>query len=147
MKKILTLIAILAVAFNFVACDNTAKEQNAQIETIKSEVMKIHDDAMAKMGDLGNLESALNEKIATIKNDTTMAADSVAMVKVADYERAINNLNSAKAGMMSWMNNFTSPSEEATFEEKITFYKSEIEKVNTVMENINSSISTAEEIK
>ncbi len=147
MKKTLTIIAILAITFNFVACDNTAKEQNTQIETIKSEVMKVHDDAMAKMGDLGKLENVLTEKVTEIKNDTVLAVDSSAMVMVAEYETAINNINSAKAGMMSWMNNFTAPSEEATFEEKMTFYKSEMEKVTTVMENINSTISTAEEMK
>lgn len=147
MKKFLSLVAILAIAFNFVACNGEAEEQNKQIETIKAEVMKIHDDAMAKMGDLGTLEKTLDEKVASIKNDTTMATDSLAMISVTNYETAITSIKEAKAGMMEWMNNFKAPNEEATFEEKKAFYDEEMKKVTVVMEDINASIAAGEEMK
>tara|TARA_R110002049_G_scaffold197096_1_gene366760 strand:+ start:452 stop:895 length:444 start_codon:yes stop_codon:yes gene_type:complete len=147
MKKILTIIAILAIAINFTACNGAAEEQNKKVDAIKSEVMKIHDDAMAKMGDLGTLEKTLSEKASAIKSDTAMATDSIAMVTVTNYESAITSINNAKSGMMEWMNNFKAPADEATFEEKMAFYEEEMKKVTVVMEDINSSLATGEEMK
>lgn len=147
MKKILSIVAVLAIAFNFAACNGAAEEQNKQIDAIKAEVMKVHDDAMAKMGDLGTLERALDEKATAIKNDTTMASDSIAMVTVTNYETAVTSIKDAKAGMMEWMNNFKAPADEATFEEKMAFYQEEMKKVTVVMEDINTSLATGEEMK
>jgi hypothetical protein len=147
MKKILTLVAILAVAFQFVACNNVAEEQNKEIEAMKAEVMKVHDDAMAKMGDLGAQEVRISEKVMALKADTTLSSDSLTAVSVASYEVAIANIGAAKAEMMDWMNNYAEPAEDVTFEEKKAFYMTEQEKVNAVMNDINATITASEEVK
>tara|TARA_R110002050_G_scaffold181709_1_gene315195 strand:+ start:445 stop:888 length:444 start_codon:yes stop_codon:yes gene_type:complete len=147
MRKILTLVAILAVAFQFVACNNVAEEQNKEIEAIKAEVMKVHDDAMALMGDLGSEEVRISEKVTALKADTTLASDSLTAVSIASYEVAIANIGSAKAEMMNWMNNYAEPAEDATFEEKKAFYLAEQEKVNAVMNDINANIAASKEVK
>jgi len=45
------------------------------------------------------------------------------------------------------MNNFKAPADEATFEEKMAFYQEEMKKVTVVMEDINTSLATGEEMK
>jgi len=76
-----------------------------------------------------------------------MASDSLEMVTVTNYETAVTSIKDAKAGMMEWMNNFKAPADEATFEEKMAFYQEEMKKVTVVMEDINTSLATGEEMK
>ena len=109
--------------------------------------MKVHDDAMALMGDLGSEEVRISEKVTALKADTTLASDSLTAVSIASYEVAIANIGSAKAEMMNWMNNYAEPAEDATFEEKKAFYLAEQEKVNAVMNDINANIAASKEVK
>ncbi len=148
MKRILTLVAIIAISFNFVSCDGEAKKQAEQIETLKAEVMKIHDDAMAKMGDLGTLANELEQQATAMKSDSTLMSDSAAMAtQLTTYDNAITAINDAKSGMMEWMNTFKAPADEASFEEKMAFYQEEKEKVITVMEDINASLENGATLK
>ncbi len=148
MKRILSLVAIIAISFNLVSCDGEAKKQAEQIESLKAEVMKIHDDAMAKMGDLGTLAAELEQQTAAMKNDTTLMSDSTAIAtQLTTYDNAITAINDAKSGMMEWMNSFKAPADEASFEEKMAFYQEEKDKVITVMEDINASLENGAALK
>lgn len=147
MKKILTLVAAIAIAFQFVACDNTAQENAQKEEALKTEVMKIHDDAMAKMGEVGTEHDRLVAQLDAMKADSVMASDSNFAATATQYQTAISSLEEAKAVMMEWMNNFAAPADEVAHEEKMTYLEAEKVKVVEVNDKMDASIATAKELK
>ncbi len=147
MKKILTLVAVIAIAFQFLACDNTAKENAQKEEALKTEVMKIHDDAMAKMGEVGTEHDRLVAQLESMKADSVMASDSNFAATATQYQTAITSLEEVKGGMMEWMNNFAAPADEVAHEEKMTYLEEEKVKVAAVNEKMDASVAAAKELK
>ncbi|MGW8122749.1 hypothetical protein ACV07N_08810 [Roseivirga echinicomitans] len=131
MKRIFSLLVIVLFVF---AC--APKED--KFETLKTEVFAVHDEVMPKMGELMSLKKQVLEKAEGSSNPDELR--DVAL-----------RLENAQAGMMKWMNDWGTNSKphvnnESTEEEKMAFIKAEIEHVNKVREDINSSIADAKKI-
>lgn len=148
MTKVLTLIVLLAV---LTSCNNSAtpvehtKENNASIprtlsDTLYREVMKGHDVGMAKIGELMRYQQLLRQK-----------ADSIGQTKTGDARKSVldsvlEDLTQAEALMNQWMQEFEPDHAGSTEEEKISFYLSEKEKIDTVNARILRSIEKAKGI-
>lgn len=111
MKKILS-VAVLA--WLMLSCDNlpdnpgaTTESANEDVETLKAEVMAIHDSAMAKMSTLSSLQSKLKETWQSTKDS----------LPYLDMHR---NLQHYKDDMMDWMRNYEVP--ENTGEPEVRDY-------------------------
>ena len=101
-------------------------------------VMAIHDEVMPKMGTLSKLVTELKAKVDT---------NSIGK----EYEIAIKDLQAANKSMMHWMGVFVDRFDSDEIlkgkelsPEKQEWLNEEEEKVNTLKEQINSSIERAE---
>ena len=136
MKNILYTLFVAALV-TFTSCKETKKtEEPSKME----HVMSIHDEVMPKMGTLGKLVGQLKPMADSLGAESVEA-------------KAMKDLQEANRSMMDWMQGFGDrfDSEEIMngkelSDEKKLWLKEEVEKVQQVKENINSSIEHAEEI-
>lgn len=126
MKKVLFL---LAMSLLVVSCGNKTEA----IKKLSDEVLRVHDEVMPKMQDIVNLKKDL-QAIA----DSTLDAD-VATSIHAEIEK----LTTADENMMQWMRDYNGPAADATDEQKIAYYNTELEKINTVKTETESAIESA----
>lgn len=127
MKKIIfaALIGFAAAACNTIS-DNPNVEAEAaddDISQLKSEVMAVHDSAMAKM-------STTNRQMSELKNLWQTAEDSL------PYRQAFRELKQANDDMMDWMRSFELPEEapEDELREYLLEEKRSIQAVHAEME-------------
>jgi hypothetical protein len=90
-------VLFVAIASISVSCQRSKTEEDIKLATLKAEVTKVHDDAMAKMSQLSKLKSELTSKMETIESQ-----DSLALIRQAGNEIAIAN-----EAMMNWMRDFS----------------------------------------
>lgn len=132
MKKIAYL---LVVAFAFMSCSN----DQAKIESLEQEVLELHDDVMAKMGDLAKFEEALAKQIA----DTTSSLDSLGKIEL-DSTRA--RVLRAHQGMLNWMRQYNPPAIEKDKEAAQAYFEEQKEKMSRLRDLTNQSIEEAKSI-
>ena len=135
----------------FFACGNanhnqTHEEHNASIPKTLSDslyklVMEGHDVSMAKMGE-----------IVRLKKEISQQKDSIAKLKTKDKEKltgldtVFNHLVYAEKLMNKWMDDFNPDKAGATEEQKVSYFKKEQEKIDTVNVHIINSIDAAKKI-
>jgi len=104
-------------------------------EQLYRDVMRIHDEAMAKMDDIEMKKKSLTEQISN-------NADMPESEKQA-RQAMILKLDSAGEGMMDWMRKFDPPTDSSDVVLK-TYLEKEMERVTTVRDNILSALEEAE---
>ncbi|RKQ50562.1 hypothetical protein BXY85_1578 [Roseivirga pacifica] len=137
MKKVLAVLAIFVFA---VAC---GESYNTQEHIDK--VFNVHDEVMPKMGEVMALKRQVLEKASALEEAN---GDST---KVAELKDIADKLETANDGMMKWMRAWQANAqphinEQTTVEERKAFLNSEMEKVEKVREDINSSIEAAKSV-
>lgn len=135
MKLFKTVLGAMALTL-MIACGEDNSQQQA-FDTLKSEVLKVHDEVMPKMGKINTLITELKDKV-----DTTEMGRS--------YEKAKLDLEDSHEMMMTWMkdfgSNFSGTIAKDSLAKKIQLLKEEDTKVNELKEKINQSIKNAEEL-
>lgn len=100
------------------------------------EVMKIHDEAMAKMDEIQQLKLNLKKQL---EEAPEMAAE-----KKAEAEKTILKLDSAYDGMMVWMRQYKPLPDSVAGEEKAREYlETEMEKIKKVRQDMIDAIDHA----
>jgi len=132
MKKI---ACSLILAFAFFSCAN----DNAKIESLEQDVLTLHDDVMAKMGELAKYEEALAKQIA----DTTATLDSLGRIEL-DSTRA--RVLRAHQGMLNWMRQYNPPEIEKNKEAAQAYFEEQKEKITRLRDLTNQSIEEASKI-
>ena len=138
MKKKFVVFIALGLAF-VAACNSQKSEEVAKIEALKEEVIAVHDEAMARMGEIMQLKKQLQTKAEA---DTT-----------AGIRQTIQNLEAADAAMMDWMRNFKFQLTEDTNEAadtthaaaKIEYLQQEKEKMKTIDQKMVEAIEAAKQ--
>lgn len=147
-NRTVTLILGAAVALMVVVSSCQPKdEQQERIDKLKEQVIEIHDDAMAKMGEIMKLKAELSKL-----NDKSVPDSLVS--------QNIQALTKANDGMMTWMRNFSAHFPEGTLMgaekpmenkagtvEKDNLAKAleeELKRVRIVAEDIDKAILNAE---
>lgn len=144
-KGILIVIGILIAIIIFSFGSNIGQDE---VSELKEEVITIHDEAMARMGEIMQLKRELSKLKIEAKND------SVILINLSD-------LNKAHDGMMDWMRNFSVRFPEGTLmggeassqaddevmgkEELTNALKEELTSVKVVAEDIDKAIIAAKE--
>jgi hypothetical protein len=133
--KTVLLIALIVLAISCKSEENKTNE-----ETRMERVISVHDEMMPKMGTIGKLISALEQK-----------ADSTASTAGEPYKFAQDDLEDAYTYMMDWMKGFGDrfDSDEimngkALSKQKGAWLIEEEEKVTIMRDMINNSITNAE---
>ena len=98
------LLSSILVLFYLGGCQPSTTESPANLmeaQEIYSEAMEIHDEVMPRMGELMQLQQAVESKV-----DSLNQLDSVAYADTVQYmQHIIDNLRYADRGMMQWMRN------------------------------------------
>ncbi len=126
MKHVLSILTLLLFVLS--GCGNKPD----QLESIKKEVMDVHDEVMPKMGELRSVRKSLIEK--------SKAADSTAANRL---DVLAKNLEVANDQMMSWMNQYE-PQFEGTEEEKIKYYKDQNASIQTVKNSMLNALEAGQ---
>lgn len=134
--------AILLSGILFASCGNSQEsttEETTQevdrVETLKKEIMEVHDKTMKEMGTLKKLDKSLFEAMqaGTIEEDAA--------------QNAINDVRAAHEDMMNWMRNFENPDEmDATEDEIVAYLEGQKEKVEQLDEYTTRSIERAQSL-
>lgn len=127
MKRILALLPFL---FFVVACSSGESTQEKV-----NKIFEVHDEAMPKIGEVMSLKKRVEAKAGESEN-------------AEELNHLATELENAQQNMMNWMHEWSAESgpyvnEEASKEEAAKFFKSQMEKVTKVRDDINSSIAKA----
>ena len=128
MKKLLILFLAISAA-----CQPAEQKDD---DSLKDEVMAIHDEVMPKMGDLRRTRKDL-VKLADsiIVTDSTKAA---ALMALADQ------IGEASEGMMQWMRAYE-PAFEGTDEEIQAYLEEQKKSIQQVKEDMEGALANGEE--
>lgn len=144
MNCLRTILFLLISLVVFTECNKSGHEhhdhpaseavRNDENEALYDEVMKIHDEAMEKIGEIHRLKKILNDKI-----------NSQALEKTAAIGTTITQLDSADKGMFDWMHDFNPPGDTMDKEAYREYMESELEKIKKVRQDIIEALQAAEE--
>lgn len=134
MKKYIILF-VLPLAL-FAACQGNASNEEEKTE-LENKVMAIHDEAMAKMGDIYKLRRSLRSMRDTLE---AQQADSSAILPL---EQEITGLNMADEAMMQWMRQYKAP-DTLQHEQAMQYLQQELTKVERVQTIMDSTLEAAQ---
>ena len=139
MNKIKTLLVAMLVAFTAIACESGPTEEEQQ-NSLKDEVMGIHDEVMPKMGEINTLKNEL------LSNAETLAIDSTNVENIEmsnNLKQVATELEDANKSMMEWMRNYKPNFDEQTHEEIMQYLDEQKVKAGEVKDKILTSIEKA----
>lgn len=134
MKKAWILLALPVLLW---ACSPDKKQKENQASTLETEVMAVHDEAMAKMGDLYKMRRSLRSLRDTLAVQQTDSATLKAL------QQQIDDLNQADEVMMVWMRNYQAP-DSLQQEQTVLYLEQELEKVKRVKIVMDSTLGAAQ---
>ncbi len=142
--KMEKLIFIIPFAL-FFACNTVNKEQQQAVDSLRSEVMTIHDDAMFYMQDIENLKQALLDVKDSVASEDSIIAENVSN----QLDPIILQLEEADEAMMTWMREYTPRyteiKEAGNLDSLQYFLEYEKTKITKVKEVMESAMLRAEE--
>lgn len=147
MRTALPIITILVTAWFTSGCgkpaeeaashDHGAEPMGLEEGKLYDEVMKFHDEGMAKMDEMYTLKQELMKKVAD--------PSGLVREKQAEIESKISQLDSASRAMMVWMRNFRPESDTLDASGYRNYLETELEKVKKVRDDIFAAVERAKE--
>lgn len=134
MKKYM-LYAALPLAI-LSAC-NSGPSAAEQKETLQNEVMAIHDEAMARMGEIYKLRRELRSLRDTLEQQPQ--ADST---RLQHLQQELSALNQADEVMMQWMRQYKAP-DSLEHTAAMDYLQQELTKVKRVQHVMDSTLEAA----
>jgi hypothetical protein len=144
MKKDFLRLIIFTLCIALVSCGKSGHENHEDHDGgagenpeqgLYDDVMKLHDEGMAKMDEIYKLKEELKEQISS--------APELVEEKRKDIEAKILKLDSAQKGMMVWMRSFNPDVDSLDEQEYHKYLESEMEKVKKVKDDIFEAIARA----
>ena len=138
MKRVFGVLLITLFAFS---CGGDSYDREAE----KGKVIDVHDEVMPKLGEVMNLRKQVLAKATELSTDDS-ESDTVESLRDLASE-----LDAARKGMMTWMNDWSKSSKPhvsgtSTVEEQKAYFIAEMERVTKVKDNINNSIAAANKV-
>jgi len=148
MRRVFIPFIVFGMSFTLISCGKSgsgdhhdhASSEGAEEDSaglLYEEVMKVHDEGMAKMDEIYKLQKELKDQIA--------AAPELVEEKRKEIEAKISKLDSARRGMMDWMHDFHPETDSLDEQAYREYLESEMEKVNKVKDDIFDAIARARE--
>jgi hypothetical protein len=130
-------ITILGCSF-LINCKQNANESKSDVSQLLDEVMRYHDEAMAKLPAL--------KKLGTKLYDVQQLGiyQSWPDERKQELGQILNQLGDAEKTMWNWMYAYVQPEETQPDEQKIEYLNSELEKVKIVHKKIFDGMDLAQ---
>ena len=126
MKKI---VAAALLSFVLYSCTDTKKQE----KDLLNEVIKIHDEVMAKDGLLMTNKMQLDTLIKESKNPA-LSAPATALVAALD---------SADSKMENWMHNFDAENKGKSHEQIMTYLAGQKQQIEAIDKQLNASVAAS----
>ncbi len=142
-KHLQAVLILLLPIFIFSSCNQKPAENKEvtetadEVETMRNEVMAIHDEVMSEMGTLMNLKKQLKAKISQTDSTEEKKADSL--------QQLVAQLEEADEAMMEWIRTYKEPSAEMSREEALEYLEMKKKEILEVKEKIHRSETAAKE--
>jgi Mg2+ and Co2+ transporter CorA len=133
-KRLLYLLALPLILTT--ACQSGPSEAE-QKEKLESDVMALHDEAMAEMGTIYRLRRELTSLRDSLQNQATDTA------ATQQLTCEITQLEVADEAMMNWMRRYKAPTEEQPPKEAISYLQQQQTKMEQVKHLMDSTITVA----
>jgi len=117
-------------------------DKNSDAGRLQKEVEEIHDESMAKIGNLRYYQDTLATLLREMNLDTSVTNTEIA----EKYTSVMAALNEADDMMMDWMRNYNPNRGEMSPEERMEYLKSEKEKIEEVKKQMDEVIRKAENL-
>jgi len=138
LKRKSTIALLFLVLFSWLSsCVNT---QQKSVEETEKEVMDVHDQTMAKLGQIEMLSQEIKKIIDELNMDTVK--DQTASIEKLNDQ--LDELEKAHEAMMNWMHHYKPPEKDQQKEAALKYLNEEKEKINTVAQQMMTSIDEAE---
>ncbi|HRN56802.1 MAG TPA: hypothetical protein PLL71_10140 [Agriterribacter sp.] len=146
MKTAILMMAVMFVlSCNSTSPDSTGQQNNASIPKTQSDslyqsAMEGHDLGMAKMGEIARYQQLIKQRtdsLAALKNKAAL---------LPALDSALEALTHAEELMNRWRQDFDPDNAGSTEAEKVSFYRSEKEKIDTVNARIFKSLEKAKQV-
>jgi len=133
---IFTVIAVVTAS----GCNNP---RTAEINKLKDECIKVHDEVMPRLDELSGYRASLRE---WKKDLDTITTDTLAALRQSVLSQVLQ-LDSADDAMMDWMAGYE-PKYESThsIDSAVVYYTKQKEEINEVKNLMEESISNAKEL-
>ncbi len=135
MKKIFGLILVV---FFTLSCGG-GFDRDAE----KDKIFAIHDEVMPEISTVMKLKKRALERVEELTETNPASED------LESFRTLVSELESARKGMMTWMNDWAKNSKphvkgESTEEEQKAFFAAEMERVKKVKKDINNALEKAQ---
>jgi len=138
MKKFL--FPVILLVFLLASCGGGG-EKPVEVVALQNEVMRIHDDVMAKMKDVKMLEGKMEKLMLDETGDTSEEA----MERIKKAQQTRTDLEAAHDAMMKWMRAYR-PNKFDEKEKAIAYLEDQEKEIIVVADKINGSIMAAKEL-
>lgn len=127
----------LSLPLSLIACQGGASDEDRQ-QTLETEVMDLHDEAMADMGKIYRLRRNLTSLRDSLQAQSTDTAT------ISLLTRRIQELEKADEAMMEWMRQYKAP-DTLAHEQAMLYLNAEHQKMARVKALMDSTITNAQE--
>ncbi len=139
MNKFKSLFLAVIIGFAAIACESGPTEEEQQ-NSLKDEVMEIHDEVMPKMGEMNTLKNELLADADSLSADSSNVENLELSI---DLKQIASELEEANKSMMDWMRNYKPTFDEQTHEEIMQYLEDQKVKAGEVKTKILTSIEKA----
>lgn len=140
--SLLSILTIFLFSCNGEPTKNQSSESNntppSKVKVMEKSVMKVHDDAMARMDLIYRLKKQVKQLTDSLLQDSTTHSEKLAVAK-----KNIELLEIADESMMSWMRTYRKPKGKSEAE-AIEYLEAEQVKIDAVSKLMNDNIAAAE---
>jgi hypothetical protein len=121
------------------ACQNTPSE-TGQRQELEAHVLRVHDEAMAKMDQLFILRQDLKKLRDSLQTHQT---DTATRHRVNQH---LALLQKADDAMMQWMHRYKAPAKEQAHDSTMQYLQGQLQKIEQVKKTMDSTLAAAQHI-
>jgi len=120
-------LSLLILSFCIIAC-----QQKENRKELRSEVIKLHDEVMAKNSEVVSLQMKLDTLIRDIDSLKSASPERDTLSLKKDLQKLMAGLKMAEEGMNEWMHQFEPDTEGKTEDESSSYFQEEKKKLQRI---------------
>jgi len=126
--------------------DHHTATGNAQVDSLKAQVMAVHDSVMPKMDDIMAYRMATQRRIKQLDSLSKINKAGNNQMQQQQLDSLLYQLDTADEAMMQWMQQFDGQMKAKTGSEKIVYLQNEKVRIDSVRNLMLGSIDRARKL-